>query len=290
MRRLMLPAVLFATLFISCKKDGQPAETSLEVHDNKAMTLIFNEDDLGEFTILSYSNTFINYFVQSNTRESFYLRQAPAYDSSGNYDTRIAKVNANTAADASILLLTSTYTYNQSGQLLTINQVSPTTGEKLSYDSLVYAGETDKVLLSAIYRSRKTGPSGFSFYSKDVVVRDNKDNVIARHMLAMAGGRETDTLSTTVYTYDDAKAMMHQPGGLYLFDLKDGITWSSVNNPVTEETYYPAGDSVVTITNVYTYDSDKYPSKIRRTRKTIYAGVEVYNQSSKYAVKYQNLD
>lgn len=286
----MLTAAILATLFTSCKKDGQPAETSLEVHENKAMTLIFNEDDLGEFTILSYTNTFINYFVQSNTRESFYLRQAPAYDSSGNYNTRISKVNANTAADASILQLTSTYSYNQAGKLMTINQVSPTTGEKLSYDSLAYAGETEKEMLAAVYRSKKTGPSTFSFYSKDVVVRDGKNNVIARYLLSMADGRETDTVSTTVYTYDDAKAIMYQPGGLYLFDLKDGITWTSVNNPLTAETYYPAGDSVITVTNVYTYDTDKYPSKIQRTRKARYAGVEVYSKQSKYSVKYQNLD
>jgi hypothetical protein len=272
MRKILLSTAMLITLFSACKKDDQPVEAPAEVPEVK----LFNMLDGGstkEYSLLSYDTGRgqINYFILNT-----FLRLSPGYDENG----RLATMNSNTVADPSIMQRTGTFSYDASNRLVIINQVSPTSWLRVSYDSLAY---NSNGTLAAIYHSEGTD----AFDSKEGLVWDSEGNLVARYVLPISGGATTnDTISSTTYTYDEAKNFMGKPADLFMFNLKEGLSWLSVNNPLTQVTSYPSGDSIVTVTNAYTYDASNYPATMDRVRKATQSGMALYNDSAHYTIRY----
>jgi len=282
MRKILLSAVLLTSLFASCKKDDAPVTEDPIPKDRVFYTL--DGGNMKNYTMLQLDDKQrVDYYIIADLNRNYYFRQDPIFDAEG----RMTGINTNTEADPSALLKTVTFAYNSNNKLVIINHISPITWDLLSYDSLVYNSEGK---LAAIYHS-KLNNDAFAFYSKETMVWDSKSNIIARHILPLSGDTESkDTISTAAYTYDDAINFMIKPADLFVMDLNNGITWLSANNPLTQVTRYPAGDSVVTISNLYTYDRGNYPDSVFRTRKATQGGAEVYNNTSKFAIKYKILD
>ncbi|UPK68237.1 hypothetical protein [Chitinophaga filiformis] len=271
MKKYLLSAAVLAVLCTACKKDAPvPTERFFlsMVDDNRSEIISvggYNKLKMpGSFSIFDENLAYYSVPIYENGRLTQVFAAETRYENS----------------------LANAYRYNDAGKAFRVDFYS--SGIMDRYDSLAYDNNGQLV---TIYHRKITYGADYPFgiYKKDVLVWDTSGNVTQLHTIQIQNGAEGKDTLTTSYTYDKKVNFMGKPAALFMLNYERGITYLSANNMLTQVTAYPTGDSVKSVTNVYTYDNENYPVEVKISKKTIRAGVTTSGKTTDFKISYERI-
>jgi len=271
MKKCLLSAAVLAILCTACKKDTpEPTERMFQsmVTDNLSeMTSVKGYNKLKMPVLLSLVDKDQEYNatpVYENGRLTQVFGGKPLYD---NY-------------------LTNVYRYDDAGKAFRVDLYA--SGILDRYDSLAYDNNGHLV---TIYHKKLSYSIDYPFgiYKKDVLVWDTSGNITQLHTVEIKNGQEAKDTTTTSYTYDNKINFLGKPAALFMLNYEKGITYLSANNALSQVTVYPAGDSVKSVTNVYTYDNENYPVTVKVNKKTVTAGTTTSDKTTDFKINYERI-
>ncbi|QHS59888.1 hypothetical protein [Chitinophaga agri] len=178
--------------------------------------------------------------------------------------------------------------YDTSGSMRKIRLYSYYSSLVDGYDSLGY-DNAGRVI--AVYHYKIDGiVAPFLLTRKDVLERDAKGNVTTRYSTPVYRNVESKDVTVTTYTYDDRPNYLGSSFSHFILNQEENAGWSSANNVLTKTIRYPKGDTIVTYTNVYTYDAANRPTARDENKKMTVAGNLTSNVNTHYQMVYKILD
>jgi hypothetical protein len=277
MKKLLLSAIVLTVLFLACKKE--PAPPTMKVF----LSMMANDE--GQYLkILGYNAikkpAGISILEKDETGEEFRTFGDAKYENERLSQLDTGQIDIGTSVKYM-------YKYDDLDSNKVV-KVTFFTIVPVRYDSLVYNGNNR---LRAIYCRNHTFGIEYPFgiYKKDTLIWDNNGNITKHYSIPVVNGKEGKDTIITSYTYDDKVNFLGMAKELFLLNYEKGISYLSANNVLTQSMRYVANDSVITTTNVYTYDGENDPATVKTNRKVTKAGTELYNKTTDFNIIYERL-
>jgi hypothetical protein len=271
MKKRLFSAAVVAILCTACKKDTpEPTE--------RMFSSMIDETAVESISVRGYNKLKMPVLLSTLNKDLEY-NAVPVYENG-----RLTQVFGGRPRYDNYL--TNVYKYNDVGQAFRVDLYS--SGIIDRYDSLAYDNNGH---LATIYHKKLSYSVDYPFgiYKKDVFVWDTTGNITQLHTVQIKNGQESKDTTTTSYTYDDKINFMGKPAELFMLNYENGITWLSANNMLTQVTVYPTGDSVKSVTNVYTYDSENYPVTVKVNKRTTQGGAILSDRTADFKINYERI-
>ncbi|PWV51469.1 hypothetical protein [Chitinophaga sp. S165] len=278
MKKLLLSTLVLTVLFVACKKD--PAPPTLKVFGS------MKTDPNGQYQYLNLLG-----YNAINKPNGFSVSEIEAgklfsiYGEAKYENERLTQLDTGVATTGTSVKYMYKYDNNDSSKVV---KVIFFTIVPVRYDSLVYDNDNR---LRAIYCRNQTYGLEYPFgiYKKDTLIWDANGNITKTYSFSVLNGKEGKDTIITSYTYDDRKSFLGTPKELFLLNYERGISYLSANNVLTQSTRYVANDSVITTTNVYTYDRENDPATVKVNKRFTKAGTELHNETTDFTINYERL-
>lgn len=259
MKRLLLSATALGMFLIACKEDENATQPQVLI---QLVENIITETDSVAITY-NANHRISLYESRAKNGSSTYYAQ-PVYNN-GIQTELLTGLNS-----ASSLQKTLGLVYDNTNRLLKINSFSQTNARVVGFDSIAYdaIGRPE-----AIYRAQSANGQGtdLAVFMRHSLTWDDKGNLLRQIALPFVNGREGIDSVITNYTYDNRINYLSRQLELFLIKPEDPAGFSS-NNVLTRTTTF--GNTTEIVTNVYTYDAEKYPLTVKSTIQKVVGGVK----------------
>lgn len=278
MIRLLLATVTFILLLSACNKESVlPGEKVFSGTNNTENGYNVSYDYDKHNRVVGVTIKALN-----NNPENFHSEMI-RFDSTGKISFTYASED-----QLSFGRIAKQMEYDTSGSMRKIRLYSYYSSLVDGYDSLAY-DNAGRVI--AVYHYKIDGiVAPFLLTRKDVLERDTKGNVTTRYTTPIYRNVESKDVTVTTYTYDDRPNYLGSSFSHFILDQQESAGWSSANNMLTKTVKYPKGDTVLTFTNVYTYDAANMPTARDENKKITVAGNVASNVNTHYKLVYKILD
>ncbi len=276
MKKLLLSTLVLTVLFVACGKDKEPPTLKVFLSMNTGDQAPYQYLNVHGYNVIKKPVGFS--FLEVEGGLSFAIAGEAKYE-----NERLAQLDTGVVTTGTSVKYM--YKYDDAGKVV---KVVFFTNVPVRYDSLVY--DNNNRLRSIYCRNQTYGLEyPFGIYKKDTLIWDNKGNVTQHYSFPVLNGKEGKDTIITSYTYDDKKNFLGSPKELFLLNYEKGIYYSSANNMLTQSTKYTASDSVITTTNTFTYDGENDPATLKRHRRFMKGGTELFSETADFRIFYEKL-
>ncbi|MBW8683246.1 hypothetical protein [Chitinophaga rhizophila] len=276
MRKLLLSTAIFATLFTACNKEetlpGDKVFASMNAETGfYQKSLSYSYDKYKRVMTVQRMDV-------TNNVEKFYS-EVIRFDTTGKASfTYVSTEQEHVGMKAKEL------EYDSYGRVSKLKLFSSYSGLIEGYDSVAY-DNLDRV--TALYHYKIDGVMApYLLAKKDIYIRDSRGNVTVSYSIPVIRNVQSQDTTTVAYTYDDKSNYQGMTIANFIVNQSESASWSSANNVVTKTITNPAGDSILTVTNVYTYGTDNYPTALHQTEKWTINGNGRPAVTTSYQLKY----